>query len=172
MSSAKVLCGVMNLPTPLQRFNKKESGLDTAAETVATVSMQIAAKEAKDVSGHSDIAVAIDGTWQKHGHTSLNGAVIATSFYTGKVLDASILSRFCKCPNKMHNENCILEIVEVWKFQEPSKSSNSLKFCMVCDIPNFWEMVTTKRIKQLTRCSHMEIQVLKNWNVLAMSRSA
>ncbi|GFU00625.1 uncharacterized protein LOC100901629 [Trichonephila clavipes] len=22
------------------------------------------------------------------------------------VLDASILSRFCKCPNKMHNENC------------------------------------------------------------------
>ncbi|GFX45882.1 uncharacterized protein TNCV_3607431 [Trichonephila clavipes] len=96
----------MNLPTPSQRFNKNESGLDTAVETVATVSIQIAAKEAKDVSGHSDITVAIDGTWQKHGHTSLNGAVIATSFYTGKVLDASILSRFCKCPNKMHNENC------------------------------------------------------------------
>ncbi|GFY28259.1 uncharacterized protein TNCV_4395931 [Trichonephila clavipes] len=96
----------MNLPTPSQRFNKKESGLDTAVETVATVSMQFSAKEAKDVSGHSDIPVAIDGTWQKHGHTSLNGAVIVTSFYTGKVLDALILSRFCKCPNKMHNENC------------------------------------------------------------------
>ncbi|GFU67981.1 hypothetical protein TNCV_2823241 [Trichonephila clavipes] len=38
--------------------------------------MQIAAKEAKDVSGHFDIPVAID-----------------------------VLSRFCKCPNKMHNEN-------------------------------------------------------------------
>ncbi|GFV38654.1 uncharacterized protein TNCV_4412081 [Trichonephila clavipes] len=96
----------MNLPTPSQRFNKKESGLVTAVETVATVSMQIAAKEAKDVSGHSDITVGIDGSWQKHGHTSLNGVVIATSFYTGKVLHASILSRFCKCPNKMHNENC------------------------------------------------------------------
>ncbi|GFV36261.1 hypothetical protein TNCV_2233081 [Trichonephila clavipes] len=36
-SSAKVLCGVMNLPAPLQRFNKKESGLDRALETVATV---------------------------------------------------------------------------------------------------------------------------------------
>ncbi|GFX07329.1 hypothetical protein TNCV_503871 [Trichonephila clavipes] len=90
----------MNLPIPSQRFNKKESGLDTAVETVTTVSMQIASKEAKDVSGHSDIPFAIDG------HTSLNGAVIVTSFYTGKVLDASILSRFCKCPNKMHNENC------------------------------------------------------------------
>ncbi|GFT19402.1 uncharacterized protein TNCV_2533211 [Trichonephila clavipes] len=96
----------MNLPTPSQRFSKKESGLDTTVETVATVSMQIAAKEAKDVSGHSDIPVAMDGTWQKHGHTSLNGAVIVASFYTSKVLEASILSGFCKCPNKMHNENC------------------------------------------------------------------
>ncbi|GFT94892.1 uncharacterized protein TNCV_1471981 [Trichonephila clavipes] len=103
--SAKILCGVMNLPTPSQRFNEKESGLDAAIETEATVSMQTAAKEAKDVSGHSDIPVAIDGTWQKRGHTSLNGAVIATSVDTGKVLDASILSRFCKCPNKTHNEN-------------------------------------------------------------------
>ncbi|GFS99655.1 uncharacterized protein TNCV_1972221 [Trichonephila clavipes] len=96
----------MTLPTPSQRFNKKESGLDTVVETVATVNMKIAAKEAKYVSGHSDIPVAIDGTWQKHGLTSLNGALIATSVYTRKVVDASILSRFCKCPNKMHNENC------------------------------------------------------------------
>ncbi|GFW63621.1 uncharacterized protein TNCV_4329091 [Trichonephila clavipes] len=67
----------MNLSTPSQRFNKKESGLYTAVETVAMVSLQIATKEAKDVSGHSDIPVAID-----------------------------VLSRFCKCSNKMHNENC------------------------------------------------------------------
>ncbi|GFS96102.1 uncharacterized protein TNCV_3309191 [Trichonephila clavipes] len=105
-SSSKILCGVMNLPTLSQRFNEKESGLDAAIETVATVSMQTVAKEAKDVNGHSEIPVAIDGTWQKRGHTSLNGAVIATSVDTGKVLDASILSRFCKCPNKTHNENC------------------------------------------------------------------
>ncbi|GFW46543.1 uncharacterized protein TNCV_1936131 [Trichonephila clavipes] len=96
----------MNLPTPSQRFNKKESGLDTAVETVATLSMQIAAREAKDISGHFDIPVAIDGTWKKHGYTSLNSAVIATSFYTSKVFDASVLTRLCKCSNKMHNENC------------------------------------------------------------------
>ncbi|GFW74446.1 hypothetical protein TNCV_2413451 [Trichonephila clavipes] len=116
------------------------------------MSMQIAAKEAKDVSGHSDILVAIDVTWQKHGHTSLNSAVIATSFYTGKVLDASILSRFRKCPNKkciMRTVRLIiLEVVEVWKFQEPSKSSTALKVCMVCDIPNFWAMVMPERINQ------------------------
>ncbi|GFW71404.1 uncharacterized protein TNCV_538221 [Trichonephila clavipes] len=68
--------------------------------------MQIAAKEAKYACGHSDIPVAIYGSWQKQGHTSLNSAVIATSVDTGKVIDASFLSRFCKSPNKIHNENC------------------------------------------------------------------
>ncbi|GFW87648.1 hypothetical protein TNCV_4486131 [Trichonephila clavipes] len=67
--------------------------------------MQISAKEVKDVSGHSDIPVAIDGKWQKHGHTSLNDAVITTNVYTGKVIDASILSIFCNWSNKIHNEN-------------------------------------------------------------------
>ncbi|GFW05832.1 hypothetical protein TNCV_603041 [Trichonephila clavipes] len=109
----------MNLPIPSQRFNKEESGLDTAVETVATVSMQIPAKEAKDVIGHSDITVAIDDTWQKHGHTSLNGAVIATSFYSGKGLDVSILSNFVSAPTKCIMRTVrliILEIMEVCKF--------------------------------------------------------
>ncbi|GFW93595.1 uncharacterized protein TNCV_47981 [Trichonephila clavipes] len=105
-SSAKILWGVMTLPIPSQRFNENESELDAVIETVTTVSMQTAAKEAKYANGHSDIPVALDGTWQKRGHTSLNGAVIATSVDTGKVLDASILPRFCKCPNKTHYVNC------------------------------------------------------------------
>ncbi|GFT81665.1 hypothetical protein TNCV_3674791 [Trichonephila clavipes] len=135
--------------------------------------MEIAAKETKDVSGHSDIPVDIDGTWQNNGHTSLNGAVIAANFYTGKVLVLQFYQDFVSA-----RTNCImrtlrliiLEIVEVLKFQESSKFSNALKDCMVCDIPLFWEMVTPESIKQLTRCSRMEIQVMKNWNVLAMSR--
>ncbi|GFS99654.1 hypothetical protein TNCV_1972211 [Trichonephila clavipes] len=36
---------------------------------------------------------------------------------------------------------------------------------MICDIPNFGEMVTPEHIKQLRRCSRREIQILKNWNV-------
>ncbi|GFU28667.1 uncharacterized protein TNCV_468611 [Trichonephila clavipes] len=127
----------MNLATPSQRFNKKESGLDTAVETVATVSMQIAAKEAKDGSGHSDITIAIDGTWKKNGHTSLNGPVFATSFYTGKVLDAAILSRICKFPKKMHNKNCKTnhfgnsgskEVPGAIEFFQRSESLHSLRY--------------------------------------------
>ncbi|GFW65275.1 hypothetical protein TNCV_395411 [Trichonephila clavipes] len=64
-SSAKILWGVKKLPTPSQIFNERELGLDAAIETVATVSLQTAAKEAKYLNGHSDIPVAIDVTWQK-----------------------------------------------------------------------------------------------------------
>ncbi|GFV35040.1 hypothetical protein TNCV_1885781 [Trichonephila clavipes] len=139
------------------------------------MSMQIVAKEAKDVSVHSDIPVAIDGTSQKHGHTSLNGAVIATSVDTGKVcLMLQFYQDFVSVPTKCIMRTVtliILETVEVWKFQKPSKSSNVLKVCIVCDITIFWDMVTPERIKQLTRCCHMKIQVLKNWNAWAVSRN-
>ncbi|GFX95003.1 uncharacterized protein TNCV_3046351 [Trichonephila clavipes] len=104
---------------------------------MATLSMQIAAKEVKDVSGHSDIPVDIDGIWQKHRHTSLNAADIATSVYSGIVLDASILSRFFKCPNKMHNENCKvnhfgnsgrMEVLGVIQIFQRSESLHGLRY--------------------------------------------
>ncbi|GFY52588.1 hypothetical protein TNIN_190341 [Trichonephila inaurata madagascariensis] len=49
----------MNLPTPSQRFNKKESGLDSCRDYGYGEYVQITAKEAKDVNGHSDIPVAL-----------------------------------------------------------------------------------------------------------------
>lgn len=41
------------------------------------------------------IAAGFDGSWQKRGHTSLNGIVSATAFDTGKVLDIEIITKFC-----------------------------------------------------------------------------
>ena len=37
--------------------------------------------------------VSVDGTWQKHGHQSLLGAVYVIEYQTTKVLDYV----FCKC---------------------------------------------------------------------------
>ncbi len=36
-----------------------------------------------------------DGTWRKHGFSSLQGAVTATSVKTGKCLDYEILNKVC-----------------------------------------------------------------------------
>ncbi|GBM89365.1 hypothetical protein AVEN_59473-1 [Araneus ventricosus] len=48
-----------------------------------------------------DITVALDGTWQKKGHTSINGVITTTSLDTGKVIDFECLCKYCfTCENK------------------------------------------------------------------------
>lgn len=56
-----------------------------------------------------DIAVAVDGSWQRRGYKSLNGVFTVTSLATGKVIDVEVLSKYCKCKDKLkdiHEENC------------------------------------------------------------------
>lgn len=56
-----------------------------------------------------DITIALDGTWQKRGYSSLNGVVSAISVSTGKVVDIQVLSKHCRCPkrfDKEHQPNC------------------------------------------------------------------
>ncbi|GFT75277.1 uncharacterized protein TNCV_950951 [Trichonephila clavipes] len=71
-------------------------------------SIQNAAKEAIcENEGNKNIAVAVDGTWQKRGYTSLNGVVTVTSIDTGKVIDVDILSKYCACKNlPFHEKDC------------------------------------------------------------------
>ena len=40
-----------------------------------------------------DTGVTLDGTWQKRGFTSYNGAVMAISIQTGKILDLEAMPR-------------------------------------------------------------------------------
>lgn len=61
--------------------------------------------------GCSDLAIALDGSWQKRGHTSLNGILSATSLDTGKVVDIEIFSKYCNCSCRFlsvgpHEEKC------------------------------------------------------------------
>ena len=44
----------------------------------------------------ADSDVSLDGTWQKRGHSSVNGVVTAISKETGKCVDVAVLSKDCK----------------------------------------------------------------------------
>ncbi|GFU65027.1 uncharacterized protein TNCV_2852291 [Trichonephila clavipes] len=108
-AAVKVFCGVMNLPSPPKRFYESLNALNNATEKVAKVSMALAAAETLSFNnGNPNVLVAIDGTWQKRGHTTLNGVVIAVSVDTGKVIDAEILSRKCSCHfnGNLHSDEC------------------------------------------------------------------
>ena len=54
----------------------------------------------EDASIIMDTGVTLDGTWQKRGFISYNGAVMAISINTGKILDLEVMPRYCQyCVN-------------------------------------------------------------------------
>ncbi|GFT28494.1 uncharacterized protein TNCV_429071 [Trichonephila clavipes] len=71
--------------------------------------MALAATETKSFNnGGPNVPMAIDGTWKKRGHTSLNSFVTAVSVDSGKVVDAEIISRkwSCKLNDNVHSDGC------------------------------------------------------------------
>ena len=81
-----MICGLLNAPPPHSKYNKHELMLSKAVKKVCENSMANAAREAiEENEGSTDLAVALDGSWQKGGFSSLNGVVSATSVDTGKV---------------------------------------------------------------------------------------
>ncbi|GFX73789.1 uncharacterized protein TNCV_4291051 [Trichonephila clavipes] len=106
--AGRMFCGVMNLPQPPTRFSPYGKRILNAAKLAYDNSIQNATKKAIcENEGNKNIAVAVDGTWQKRGYTSLNGIVTVTSIDTGKVIDVDILSKYCACKNlPFHEKDC------------------------------------------------------------------
>lgn len=143
-SAGKTLCAVMNLPPPPTTFKKHSDVILNATAFVSDISMMKAANEAvRENSGSINITAAFDGTWQKRGHTSLNGVVTVTSFETGKVLDVECLTKYCQgCTlNKMfegkHEEQCVtnysgssggMEVIGVEKLFQRSFEKTGVRY--------------------------------------------
>lgn len=109
-TASKIICGIMNLPPPPTMYAEHEFVLGSALQNLSKLSMHKAVEETVAIqNGKRDLSVAFDGSWQKRGHTSLNGIVSAISLKSGKVLDVSVLSKYCKCPKRydnLHLESC------------------------------------------------------------------
>ena len=93
---------------------------------VATEVMQDAVEEIREGTGDdeiTDVSISCDGTWQKRGFTSLNGAVIIMSTDTGKVLDVEVMSRHCNA--------CVMH--EKLKLTDPAKHEQ-YQLSHECDI--------------------------------------
>jgi len=96
--TGRLFCGVMNFPNPPTRFAQYTNKLKTVVIEVSEASMKEAVEEAVVENEDSpNLAVAVDGTWQKRGYTSLNGVLCVTSIDTGKALDVEVMSKFCLC---------------------------------------------------------------------------
>ena len=52
--------------------------------------------DVNDLSSAVNTSVSFDGTWQKRGFASLNGAVVPISIDTGRILDLDVMSQYCQ----------------------------------------------------------------------------
>lgn len=105
-SAAKTLCAMMNLPKPPVNFLHYNKKIGLSLKEVCNASMKSAATEAMEINESKDIVGAFDGSWQKRGHTSLNGVVTVTSVDTGKVMDVEVMTKRCQvCQKGKHNQD-------------------------------------------------------------------
>ncbi|GFU42962.1 uncharacterized protein NPIL_190851 [Nephila pilipes] len=104
--SAVMFCGIMNLPPPPTKFTKFNNILLQAARETCEESMAEAVHEAvEENDGGRDIAVAVDGSWQKRGFSSKNGVVTVTSVDTEAMRNTKIQQyRWAKYYNKRRRE--------------------------------------------------------------------
>ena len=106
------LCAIMDLAPPISKkpYNDHLKKIDKEAVAYAEQVMNEAALRLqqlvqrqnpelihKDINGKSlgDVAVTVDGTWQKRGHSSKIGVVFVISVDTGEVLDYEIKCLVC-----------------------------------------------------------------------------
>ena len=81
---------IMAKPMTRKSYNSIVSQVHGAFVDVASKSMKQAAEEVKMKEGTADIEASFDGSWQKPGHSSLNGIVSAIFISSGKVLDYEV----------------------------------------------------------------------------------
>lgn len=94
--AGKVLCGLLNLPSPPTKSIKYNSIVRSSVKAYAMESMTTAAEQAVAENGSSDIAISFDGSWQKRGFQSKNSCASIISIDNGKVLDVDVLTKYCQ----------------------------------------------------------------------------
>ena len=114
-------CAGMELPPPVTKkaYNQHMKQVEKLAVSNAETLMCEAAERLRQLASHEDeecvveidgqsvckVAVSIDGTWQKRGHSSKIGVVFAVSVMTGEIIDYEVKSLICKeCSSKEHTD--------------------------------------------------------------------
>lgn len=117
LNGTKKFCAFMDLPRPIFQsfYDSIISTIFTASEAVCQESMKKAVKQEKYIfvekGQTTGITVSGDGSWRKRGFSSLFGIITLIGWFSGKVVDIIVKSKYCK--------TC-----EFWKKKEGTEEYN------------------------------------------------
>ena len=123
-SGIENFCRCMNMNGISQTgYRKLKLKLAEAYEADADASMQFAASEVRasggeQIQGNTVCQCSLDGSWQKRGHSSLNGLVTAIS--NGKCIDTKVFSKKCKACERWESRKGT-DTYEQWKLSHYCK---------------------------------------------------
>ena len=98
--------------------------------------MKIRQSELETIQGNTICQCSLDGSWQKRGHSSLNGVVTAIS--NGKCIDARVYSKHCRACQRWEARKGTPEY-DIWKVDHDcrinhNKSSGAMEAAGAIDI--------------------------------------
>lgn len=102
LQGIRKFCAFMELPRPVFQsvYDTIIENILAASDVVSKNSMSNAANEEKRISNEkgekNGITVSGDGSWRKRGFSSLYGLVSLIGWYTGKLVDVLVKSKYCK----------------------------------------------------------------------------
>ena len=110
---------MLDLPPLPAKFNNYSNIIENKLQVISEECMkEAAAQSMEENDGSANVAIALDGTWQKGGHDSLHGVVSATLVDTGKVVNVEVLSKFyesCQTMKSMSVQKITMELVVEWR---------------------------------------------------------
>lgn len=91
----------MDLPKPVRKshYSQVQTDISTASKTVAEESLQksqMLEKEEIKKQKEKGLTVSGDGSWRKKGFSSLFGFATLIAWFTGKVVDLEVKSKYCQ----------------------------------------------------------------------------
>lgn len=165
------ICALMNLPPPVapEAYNKHLIQIERASKIQAQEVMNDAAErlihkvsieqpddieqDGENIIAH--VAVTVDGTWQKRGHSSKIGVVFVISVDTGEILDCEVKSLFCQQCQVHGHQNQDSEEYKEWKKSHKEKceinhhgSAEDMEAAAAVEI--FSRSIETRKLKYTT----------------------
>ena len=141
LAGLRKFCTIMNLPPPVtnKSFYSISKMINKECKKRADANMRSAANRIIDLTKKScpenvevtesgavicNVAVTVDGTWQKRGHSSKIGVVFVIAVETGEILDYELKSLYCHACVANKNKKQSEEEYEIWK------SKHELQCCL------------------------------------------